>query len=306
MCFFVPPQLIKGFTEQPSNFTLANMKLGIIANPHKEGSAKTIHELTRVAESKGCSIILEDDTAAIIGNDQGIPATALAAECDILTVMGGDGTMLNAAHRIGPSSTPIAGINIGTLGFLTACQETELSLLVDAILNGAFTVTPRTLLETTVFFSNGNSITDFAVNEITLSRGQTGRLITIDARIDGTLLNQYRADGLIVATPTGSTAYSLAAGGPLIAPTAEVFLITPICPHSLSNRSLVVDGSSVVELVSSEQIESPAFVSIDGREVIELPSDASISIKKASHHLNVLTLKDRSFYSTVRQKLHWS
>jgi NAD+ kinase len=281
------------------------MKIGIIANPYKEGASRTIKELTKLISERGSSVLLEDDTSKIMGQTNGLCAKDLAAQSDLIVVMGGDGTMLNAAHRIGPSSTPLVGVNIGTLGFLTTCAENELELLVYSLLEGNYSVTPRILLETTIKFSDGRVLNDFAVNEITLSRGQTGRLISIDAIIDDSLLNHYHADGLIVATPTGSTAYSLAAGGPLISPTAKAFVITPICPHSLSNRSLVLDDSSIVELVGSEKIDCPAFMSIDGQDVVELPSDTRVVVKKADHQLHVLTLRDRNFYSAVRQKLRW-
>lgn len=281
------------------------MKVGIIANPHKKGASNTIQALIAVLAQHGISSELEDDSANIIGVDSALSATDLAAACDVIAVLGGDGTMLNAAHRIGPTSTPIAGINIGTLGFLTSCTDDELHMFAEALIEKSYKVVPRILLETSIAYADGNIDCDFAVNEITLSRGQTGRLISIDAFIDGALLNHYHADGLIVATPTGSTAYSLAAGGPLISPIARAFVITPICPHSLSNRSLVLDESSVVELVSAETSECPAFYSIDGRDVIELPCDARITVKKADHQLHLIRLKDRSHFSTLRKKLHW-
>lgn len=281
------------------------MKVGIIANPHKEGASNTITALSVVLEQHGIATVLEDDTAAIIGSSSTLSAPELAKECDVIAVLGGDGTMLNAAHRIGPTDTPLAGINIGTLGFLTSCKDDELHLFAEGLLEKSYKVVPRILLQSSVVYSNGKVDTDFAVNEITLSRGQTGRLISLDAYIDGALLNHYHADGLIVATPTGSTAYSLAAGGPLLSPIAKAFVITPICPHSLTNRSLVLDQSSEVELVTAETSDCTSFYSIDGREVIELPCDARLQIKKADHQLHILRLKDRSYFSTLREKLHW-
>lgn len=281
------------------------MTVGIIANPHKKGAAQTIQSLIEILEANGISTLLEDDSAQIVGAESHHSASDLARECDVVAVLGGDGTMLNAVHRIGPTSTPLAGINIGTLGFLTSCKDDELQLFVEGLLEGTYKVIPRILLETTIHYADGRTESDFAVNEITLSRGQTGRLISLDAYIDGYLLNHYHADGLIVATPTGSTAYSLAAGGPLVSPIAKAFVITPICPHSLTNRSLVLDDSSAIELVTADESECLAFYSIDGRDVIELPCDAKVSIKKADHQLHLLRLKDRSHFSTLRKKLHW-
>ena len=246
------------------------------------------------------------DSAKIINAKATQSASQLAQSCDVIAVLGGDGTMLNAAHRIGPTDTPIAGINLGTLGFLTSCTGDEFDLFGQALLDKSYKIVPRILLKTCITYADGTTESDFAVNEITLSRGQTGRLISLDAFIDGALLNHYRADGLIVATPTGSTAYSLAAGGPLLSPIAKAFVITPICPHSLNNRSVVLDEHSVVELVNTEISGCPAFYSIDGRDVIELPSNALIKINKADHQLHLLHLKDRSYFSTLRKKLHWA
>jgi NAD+ kinase len=281
------------------------MKVGIIANPHKPGAAKTIQSLIEVLGRHGIETELENDSAKIIGVESMRSASQLAESCDVIAVLGGDGTMLNATHRIGPTDTPLAGINIGTLGFLTSCTDDELELFAQALLENSYKVIPRILLETCITYVDGRTESDFAVNEITLSRGQTGRLISLDAFIDGALLNHYHADGLIVATPTGSTAYSLAAGGPLLSPIAKAFVITPICPHSLTNRSLVLDDSSEVELVTTDESDCLAFYSIDGRDVIELPCDARISIKKADHQLHLLRLKDRSHFSTLRKKLNW-
>ncbi|MGJ8672195.1 NAD(+)/NADH kinase [Rubritalea sp.] len=281
------------------------MKVGIIANPHKKGAAVAITSLVAALEKHGITTELEDDTASIIGAQTTFSAVELAMNCDVIAVLGGDGTMLNAAHRIGPTNTPLAGINIGTLGFLTSCKLDEIDVFAEELLARSYKVVPRILLEASVIYTDGRIETDFAVNEITLSRGQTGRLISLDAYIDGDLLNHYHADGLIVATPTGSTAYSLAAGGPLLSPIAKAFVITPICPHSLTNRSLVLDEHSEVELVTAESSECNSFYSIDGRDVIELPSDARVRIKKANHQLHLLRLKDRSYFSTLREKLHW-
>lgn len=281
------------------------MHVGIIANPHKSGASSTLEALCQSLQRHGIQPVIELETALACQLPSGVPADELAQCCDVIAVLGGDGTMLNAAHRIGPTETPLAGINIGTLGFLTSCTDSELDIFSKSLLDHNYIVVPRILLETTVTFPDGTSQCDFAINEITLTRGQTGRLISIDAFIDGALLNHYHADGLIVATPTGSTAYSLAAGGPLISPIAKAFVVTPICPHSLTNRSLVLDDSSEVELVTSKESECPAFYSIDGREVVELPRDARVRVKKADHRLHLLRLEGRSFYHTLRQKLRW-
>jgi len=213
--------------------------------------------------------------------------------------------MLDAANRLGSTDTLIAGINIGTLGFLTSCTDEELDLFVNTIVDKNYRVIPRMQLEATVTHKNGSTETHHALNEVVLNRGITGRLVELEALIDGDLLNHYRADGLIVATPTGSTAYSLAAGGPLISPKSKVFVITPICPHSLSNRSLVLSDQSEVEISSIDDDETPTIFTVDGRVIIEVGFGGSIKIKRSEHTINLIRFEDRSFFETLRKKLSW-
>ena len=183
--------------------------------------------------------------------------------------------------------------------------DKEISLLIDSIIENNYKVIPRIQLEATVRHPDGVEETHHALNEVTLNRGVTGRLVEIEALIDGDLLNYYRADGLIVATPTGSTAYSLAAGGPLISPRADVFVITPICPHSLTNRSVILSQSSIVELKCADDDDAPNIFTVDGRVIIEVAKGGSVMIKKSPYVINLIHLENRSFYTTLRTKLQW-
>ena len=281
------------------------MKVGIIANPHKSGAKSAIKALCSALSREKVSYVLETHTAEIINQTNGIRASSFPETCDLVAVLGGDGTMLNAVNRIGAADIPVAGINIGTLGFLTTCKDDEIDFFVQELVNKRYKVTNRTLLRATILSTTGETKSYRALNEITLTRGQTGRLISLNATVDGDLLNCYHADGLIVATATGSTAYSLSAGGPLIAPQAKVFVLTPICPHSLSNRSLVVSKNSIVELTSAEGKEGPILFTVDGREVVQLKPTDTIRVELADHSLPLLNLENRNFYSTLRQKLGW-
>lgn len=284
---------------------LGRVRVGIIANPHKAGARKTLAALCTALENKDVTPVLETRTAELADRPDGVDPATFAATCDLVAVLGGDGTMLNAASQIGPADIPVAGINIGTLGFLTTCTDDELEIFADAITSGKYTLIKRMQLKATVIPDKGEKKHFRALNEITLARGQTGRLVSLDAWVDGELLNHYRADGLIVATTTGSTAYSLSAGGPLIAPKADVFVITPICPHSLSNRSLVVSDSSTVELAPAADAECPMLFTVDGREVVDIGNGDRIVVEQAGHALPLLRLEGRNFYSTLRQKLGW-
>jgi NAD+ kinase len=248
-------------------------------------------------------MLLESATAALAGETHGISATDFAQEVDLAVVIGGDGTMLHAVSLLGDFEKPVAGIHVGTLGFLTSCHHDEIEVFADAIVAGRFTTSTRTLLEAT-WHRPGKAAQKFiALNEVTLARGDTGRLVSLRARVNDEMLNDYRADGLIIATPTGSTAYSLSAGGPLIAPEAGVFLITPICPHSLSQRALVISDTSVIELSSDEDDSGPMLFTVDGRDSVHVEPGDRIEVCKAARSFHLLRLEGWSFYDALRQKL---
>ncbi|NQW99188.1 NAD(+)/NADH kinase [bacterium] len=281
------------------------MIVGILANPHKTGSLPTLQALRVALKSFGCTTVLDQETAALAGEPAGIAAADFRDVVDIAAVLGGDGTMLHALSRLGKFEKPVAGINIGNLGFLTSCKDDELDVFAAAIAEGKYSTSNRTLLEA-VIHRDGKPPEGFiALNEVTLARGDTGRLVSLKARVNGELLNHYRADGLIVATPTGSTAYSLSAGGPLIGPDAAVFVITPICPHSLSQRSLVLSNDSTIELSSEDRECGPMLFTVDGRDSTRIELGDRIEVRKASRSFHLLRLHGRSFYDALRQKLHW-
>lgn len=281
------------------------MKVGIVANPHKPGAQRTVTRLVEALAEAGMDSLLEENTASMIGQDGGLDGLGLAAESDVIAVLGGDGTMLHAMDRLGGTSKPIAGVNIGTLGFLTSCTDAEVVDFAQALKSGSYETSKRTLLSVRVVRADGSSETFIALNEAVLARGQTGRLGALRAMVNGELLNRYRADGLIVATPTGSTAYSLSAGGPLISPAAGVFVITPVCPHTLSQRSLVLDDSVKVELAPDDGMEGPMSFTVDGRDCVDLNQGDRVEVEKAPNELHLLRLSGRSFYAALRQKLNW-
>ena len=281
------------------------MNVGILANPHKPGSIPTLQALRAALGARGISCVLEMQTAALAGESGGMPAASFSQHVDLAAVIGGDGTMLHALSRLGDFEKPVAGINVGNLGFLTSCKDDELDVFASALAGGRFTTSFRTLLEATVHRSGKPTASFTALNEVTLARGETGRLVSLRARVNGELLNDYRADGLIVATPTGSTAYSLSAGGPLIAPGAAVFLITPICPHSLSQRALVLSDSCLVELSSQDPESEPMLFTVDGRDSVRIEPGDRIEVSKSARSFQLLRLEGRSFYEALRQKLGW-
>jgi len=281
------------------------LTVGILANPKKAGALQALGVLRAALETHGCRPLLDLQSAAMIGETGGIPATEFARQVDLTAVIGGDGTMLDALSRLGDFDKPVAGINIGRFGFLTCCTDAELDAFAAAVAAGRFTTSVRSLLQATIFRGDRAGHSFVALNEVALARGETGRLVSVLATVDGELLNHYRADGLIVATPTGSTAYSLSAGGPLIEPSAAVFVITPICPHSLSQRSLILSDGVVVE-ISPEAAEcGPMIFTVDGRDSTRIETGDRIEVRKAAKSLRLLILEDRSFYQALREKLRW-
>lgn len=225
---------------------------------------------------------------------------------DFVISLGGDGTLLETVHRMGARDLPMAGVNIGNLGFLTACTAENVEELLDMLSQGTLAIYERTMLKVKMIERGGNEHEFLALNEATLMRGETGRLISLEARVNGELLNKYRADGLLVATPTGSTAYSLAAGGPLIGPATAAFVINPICPHSLSHRALVVCDEDKIELLPTGNNDQPVLFSVDGRDILQVERGSVVQIEKHPQKLKIARLDGYSFYETLRQKLNWT
>lgn len=220
-----------------------------------------------------------------------------------MVVFGGDGTMLRVAREIAGSQTPMLGINIGGLGFLTAVPSPQLSKALKQVWDGKFKFESRTLIQASGTF-NGEPIEHRALNDIVISRGIASRLIELDVRVDGESLTRYRCDGLIFSSPTGSTAYSLAAGGAVAFPTADVMSLTPICPHTLTNRSLIMPMSVTIE-VKVITPKPSTILSADGQMVCELTTGDLITIKRSRRAVRLMHLAGSSFCETLRKKLHW-
>ena len=280
-------------------------RVGLIGNSGKVSCAEVVSKAARLIQSTGRQVLSDRETAALGRLCGGVcpDAAALADKVDLLLVFGGDGTMLRVAREIAGSQTPILGINIGGLGFLTAVSSADLARALQHIWNGEFKFESRNLIEVHGR-SNGRLIQQSALNDLVISRGIASRLIELHVCVDDQPLTRYRCDGLIVSSPTGSTAYSLAAGGSVVFPTAKVLQITPICPHTLSNRSLILPLSSII----SVKIVSPTPVTIlsaDGEVVSELTTGDEISFRRSRRAVRLMHLEDSSFFETLRVKLHW-
>ena len=279
------------------------MKLGVFVNPRKSNVVEAFEQVRAAFEQRGWEVVLDHEGGEIIGIS-GVERFWEGA--DLIISIGGDGTFLETIHRMGGCSAPVAGVNIGHLGFLTACQAEGVEELAETVTKGEHLVIERSVLRVKMREEDGDAHEFLSINEVVLMRGETGRLVSLEAKVDGELLNEYRADGLIVATPTGSTAYSLAAGGPLVGPQAEVMVMTPICPHTLSGRSLVIADTSVVTLSPCANHPEPILFTVDGRDILRVAPDSEVIVDKAPQPLRVVRLPEHSFYETLRKKLSWS
>lgn len=280
-------------------------KIGLIAHTGKPGVAELTRTLSQELERAGLSVLVEADTAALAGMESSRSIPDLGREADLLVVLGGDGTILHLVGQLGDNIKPVFGINIGALGFLTCSNSSAYAEAVECIAAGQMVFSERTLLEVEVRSPEGESRHMTGLNDVVLSRGEVSRLIRLKTSVNGEPLTEFNADGLIVATPTGSTAYSLSAGGPILAPESGAFVITPICPHVLTNRSIIVGEDAVIAIEVTED-EYPVFLTVDGREPIRMEMGTTVEIRKSARVLPLAAMPGVSFFGVVRQKLKWS
>jgi NAD+ kinase len=250
------------------------------------------------------TILPEDQTSQELGFSQGWRKVEIMQQADLVIVLGGDGTLLSVARRANSREVPILGVNLGGLGFLTSTTSSELFSTLEQILNGEYEVERRSLLEATLI-RNGEPIESFQVfNDAVINKGALARIIDLEAWVDDHYLCTYKADGLIVATPTGSTAYSLAAGGPIIAPSVGVVVLSPICPHTLTNRPIVLPDDANVRIVLRTADED-VILTLDGQEGHPLKCGDAVSIKRAGSTVCLIRPQNRIFFDVLRSKLRW-
>ena len=279
--------------------------IGLVANSGKPSSRHLVRKAAALIQAAG-RVVLADTATARMAGLPGAPcpdAATLTRQVDLLMVFGGDGTMLRVARETAGSRTPIVGINAGSLGFLTDVQAHQLPLALRQIMAGETVLESRPLIEARGR-AGGQTIAETALNDFVISRGAAPRLIELAVRVDDEALTRYRCDGLIVCTPTGSTAYSLSAGGAAVSPNAKVLTLTPICPHTLSNRSVIVSLEATVRVkVLSKRIET--VLTADGQKMIPLGTGDVITIRRSRHSVRLLHLAGSSFFETLRRKLNW-
>lgn len=279
--------------------------IGLIAHTQKPGAAELVAQLRKDFGRAGVEVLLESATSELIGEPGKLDIAAIGTNADLLVVLGGDGTILQVISSLQDAIKPVFGINIGSLGFLTCLNSSAAREAVDAIVSGHYAFSDRVLISIEVRAPNTADTRMLALNDAVISRGEISRLIRLRTRINGEDLTEFNADGLIIATPTGSTAYSLSAGGPILTPLSGVFVITPICPHVLTNRSVIVEDRSVIEVEPSED-DCQTYLTIDGRSPMLLNPGSVVTIRRSAKVLPLAVLPEVSFFSVLRQKLKWS
>jgi NAD+ kinase len=284
------------------------VNLGVVVNRTKPGAKEVLNRILQFSQGHpNLHLRFEKRTGALIKRP-GISEAELARKSDLLLVAGGDGSLLDVVEAIFPAQVPILGVNIGSLGFLTAVSETEVETILPYLADDDLRLSPRLVLET-IFHRGGNTPHRIpcALNDVVISRTNTSRLARIRVEIGDFLVTEYVCDGLIVATPTGSTAYALAAGGPILSPDADSIVLTPICPHTLTNRPLVVGTDEVIRIRVVKQAGAPApAVQFDGRSGGNLRPQDWLEIRPAPHKVQLAYLPHSDFYRVLRQKLKWS
>ena len=286
-------------------------RFGLVANPEKTRTAALVRRAATLLLGRGLEVRMDPDTARMAGVAratggcrQSASLEAMASQVDAVLVFGGDGTMLRVARVLAGARVAILGVNVGHLGFLTSVAPSQLEEAISRIEQGRFTLDERALLEATVQRASHVSV-ETALNDLVLSRGATSRLIELEVSVNDELVTRYRCDGLIVSSPTGSTAYSLSAGGSVVSPDAEVLVLTPICPHTLSIRPIVVSLSSTVR-VRLCRVHADVSLAADGQVQSALGSGDTIEVRRSRRSVRLIRPEGSSFFATLRTKFGWS
>jgi NAD+ kinase len=279
-------------------------RAGIIAKSTDPRAEKIVTELCGWLEAHGKGIVLDRETAALVSRKEAVIRAKIPEMCDFLIVLGGDGTLLAAARVVGMSGKPILGVNLGSLGFLTAVTLEELFPVLERIFHYDFDFDERMMLVCHVH-RMGERVANYTVlNDVVINKGALAKIIDIATTVGDEYLSTFKADGLIISTPTGSTGYSLAAQGPIIYPTLRTILITPICPHTLTNRPLVIPDNVVIraELRSKE---ADVFLTLDGQVGFGLRVGDVVEVKKADAPLRFFRSPFKDYFAVLRTKLKW-
>jgi NAD+ kinase len=280
-------------------------KVGIISRPRRSNLAVVVPPLLHWFEARGIEVFYDNETASALHDSaKGLARELVAEKSELLLVLGGDGTLLAAARVAAPLGIPILPINMGSLGFLTSFKLEEMYPALEETLAGRLPSSERVMLDVELEREGAVIERQTVANEAVINKGALARMIDLELLIDAEFICRYRVDGLIVATPTGSTAYSLSAGGPIVHPSVESWVITPICPHTLSDRPVVIRDSSTVDIHLSAGTES-VFLTLDGQTGIPMQPADKVRMKRATERLKLIQPLKKSYFEILHSKLKW-
>ncbi|HSR70398.1 MAG TPA: NAD(+)/NADH kinase [Acidobacteriota bacterium] len=282
------------------------MKVGIVAKRHRTDFAERLQAILGWLGDRHCTPLVDRDLVEAYGfhDIEGFAREQLVEQSDFIVVFGGDGTMLSAARSVSGSGTPILGVNMGSLGFLTSVRPEELYPALERVLARDYYLDRRTLLRAAVYNNGGDEPKVYhALNDVVVNKGTLARIISMHVALDDDPITEYLADGLIISTPTGSTAYSLSAGGPILYPELEAFIVTPICPHTLTNRPIVAPSDRAISVTLKEGDD--VMLTVDGQVGVELTPGAEIVCTRSHRHIDLLQPGDKTFFDVLRDKLKW-
>ena len=288
------------------SMTPAFKTVALIGRYKSRDVAEPLRVLGRLLADRGCAVLLEQETAAESGVDafSVVDFAGIGKRADLAVVLGGDGTMLSAARALASSGVPLVGINQGRLGFMTDIALESMTAKMASILAGQYALEPRTMLAAEVSRAERSVFAATALNDVIVTKGASGRLIELVVRIDGQFVYDLRSDGLIVATPTGSTAYALSSNGPILQPNVPAFALVPISPHTLSNRPIAVSDGCTVEVTLKRGAD--ARLQCDGQPQLDLVEGDRITARRSPHTLQLVHPPGYDYYAMLREKLHWS
>jgi NAD+ kinase len=279
-------------------------KIGIYAKKNHPEAEQITLQICEHLNQHQIEILLEDSLAESIGQVNGFAGEELPGLVDLIIVLGGDGTLISVARQVGHRQVPILGVNLGRLGFLTEITLPELPEMLDRILNGDYVITERMMLDASIQ-REGKEISSYTVlNDVVINKGALARIIDISTSVDGRHLSTYKADGLIVSTPTGSTGYNLAAGGPIISPEINSLVITPICPHMLTNRPIIVWSKSVIEIQVNFE-DDVVFFTADGQVGRKLLAGDLLIVRRSEARTRLINNPNKDYFEILRTKLSW-
>ncbi|HYA13851.1 MAG TPA: NAD(+)/NADH kinase [Syntrophales bacterium] len=279
-------------------------KVGIIANEEKEKSRECTIQLRDWALKRGIEVFFEEGIANKIGVDKGLDRRTLASQVDLLIVLGGDGTILRTVRFVSEYDIPIVGINLGEFGYLTEVNLNEMYSALDLIVKGEYQTDKRMMLDVTIKMGEETIRQQSILNDVVITRGNLSRILNLETTINEGYLTTFRADGIIISTPTGSTAYNLSAGGPIVFPEQDSFVINPICPFTLTNRPIIIPDDAEIRVIMWTK-EMGATLTLDGQISHTMRSGDSIFIKKSPYVTNLVSSPHRDYMEILRTKLGW-